>query len=126
VPAAAEAPRVADGSAISRPAPGQEERQKGGRPRSHTTHQSAAPRAARNGDATLRIAFGPNKDEWVDYPVPDNTSFSLDEAAGSTEGDDTILTVSDPTFSPGGGKLVGWFSAEAISGRVRCDLTQTP
>ena len=78
-----------------------------------------------NGDATLRIAFGPLADEWVDYPVPDNTSFSLDESAGSTPGDDTILTVSDPTYSPGGGKLVGWFSAEALNGRVRCDLTQT-
>ena len=64
-----------------------------------------------NGDATLRVTF--QDTDWVDYPIAQDTSFALTEAAGGTGLVDRKLLVSQ---AGGTGKLVGWMSAGRMPG----------
>jgi hypothetical protein len=67
-----------------------------------------------DGDAILRVHF--QDGSFIDYPIPDNTSFSFTEAAGDTvRVDRTILVDSAPSST---GKLVGWVSANTINGNT--------
>lgn len=71
------------------------------------------------GDAVARVTFGDG--DYVDYPIPNDTSFSLAQAAGGTEDVDKKIVISR---APGSvGHLVGWVSASAHSGTVACDTT---
>jgi hypothetical protein len=73
---------------------------------------------ALNGDEVLHVAF--QDGDFVEYPIPDGTSFSLQQAAGDTAGVDRKLVVT----STGAGDLVGWMSASRLAGtgtRVRCE-----
>lgn len=63
------------------------------------------------GDVTMRVTF---KDgDFVDYPIAQDTSFSLSEAAGGTPSVDRKIVVST---SGGAGDLVGWMSAARSPG----------
>jgi hypothetical protein len=73
-------------------------------------------------DAMMRVTFGDG--DWVDYPIPQDTSFSLQQTAGSSRGVDGVLTVSEVS---GNGDLVGWMSAARIpgsTGLVACYVTE--
>lgn len=70
------------------------------------------------GDAVMRVTF--RDGDFIDYPIPENTSFSLHQIAGTDIGTDNRLIV---TAAPGSsGDLVGWLSAAALplDGRVFC------
>ena len=74
-----------------------------------------------DGDATLRVTF--QDADWVDYPITQDTSFALTQAAGGTAGVDRKLVASQ---AGGTGKLVGWMSAGRMAGneaRVACGTT---
>ena len=74
-------------------------------------------------DAMMRVTFGDG--DWVDYPIPQDTSFSLQQTAGSSRGVDGVLTVSEVS---GNGDLVGWMSAARIpgsTGDVACYVTES-
>jgi hypothetical protein len=58
-----------------------------------------------NGDAVMRVTFVDG--DFVDFPIPDGTSFSMSQAAGGTPAVDGEVTVT----SVGAGQLVGWMSA---------------
>jgi hypothetical protein len=60
-----------------------------------------------DGDAVMRVKF--QDGDFIDYPVADNSSFSLVQAAGDTQGVDRRLDVVSAPSSVG--KLVGWVSA---------------
>jgi hypothetical protein len=69
------------------------------------------------GDAVARVTFLDG--DWVDFPIPNDTSFSLSQAAGGTQDVDRKIVISR---APGSvGHLVGWVSASAHSGTVFCD-----
>jgi hypothetical protein len=76
-----------------------------------------------NGDAILRVTF--QDGDFVEYPIPDGTSFSLQQVAGtSADVDERILVTSEGT-----GQLVGWMSASRLAGtqtRVRCRTRAAP
>lgn len=69
------------------------------------------------GDAVARVTF---KDgDYVDFPIPEDTSFSLSQAAGGTASVDQKIVI---TRAPGSvGHLVGWASASAHTGTVLCE-----
>jgi hypothetical protein len=73
------------------------------------------------GDVTMRVTF---KDgDFVDYPIAQDTSFSLSEAAGGSPSVDKKIVVST---SGGTGSLVGWMSAARSPGSkafVVCETT---
>lgn len=73
------------------------------------------------GDVTMRVAF---KDgDFVDYPIAQDATFSLSEAAGGTPSVDKKIVVST---SAGTGSLVGWMSAARSPGSkafVVCETT---
>jgi hypothetical protein len=73
-----------------------------------------------DGDATMRVLF--RDGSQVDYPVANNQSFSLDEAAGTTPGVDTAVRVK---MVAGLGKLVGWVSASRAPGTRSLVFCQT-
>jgi hypothetical protein len=60
-----------------------------------------------NGNAVLRVTF--QDGSFVEYPIPQNTSFSLTEAAGTTAGVDKKIVVTSAGSPPG--QLVGWMTA---------------
>jgi hypothetical protein len=62
-----------------------------------------------NGDAVLRVTF---QDDFVEYPIPDNTSFSFQQVAGTSAGVDQKISVT----SEGDGQLVGWLGASQLAG----------
>ena len=64
-----------------------------------------------NNDTVARVTF--QDGDFVNYPIPQDTSFSLSEAAGDTPGVDGKLVV---TTSGGAGSLVGWMSANRANG----------
>ncbi|HEX9299155.1 MAG TPA: hypothetical protein VF968_03390 [Actinomycetota bacterium] len=64
-----------------------------------------------NGDVVMQVRF--QDGDFVNYPIPQDTSFSLSEAAGDTPGVDGKLVV---TTSGGAGSLVGWMSANRANG----------
>lgn len=70
-------------------------------------------------DAILRVRF--RDGDFVDYPIPVDTSFSLHQIAGTDVGvDNRIILESAPTSL---GDLVGWVSAadlEQDGGEVLC------
>jgi hypothetical protein len=74
-----------------------------------------------DGNVTMRVTF---KDgDFVDYPIAQDTSFSLSEAAGGTPSVDKKIVVST---SGGTGSLVGWMSAARSPGSkafVECGTT---
>lgn len=75
-----------------------------------------------DGDAVLRLTF--QDSDYIDYPIPQDTSFSLTEAAGTSFGVDKRVTASNAGTAPG--KLVGWMSAgrlPATSTEVLCNVT---
>jgi hypothetical protein len=76
---------------------------------------------ASGGDVTMRVTF---KDgDFVEYPIPQDTSFSFSEAAGGTPSVDRKIVV---TASAGTGDLVGWLSAARSPGSgtyVSCTTT---
>jgi hypothetical protein len=63
-----------------------------------------------NGDALLRVTF--QDGDFVEYPIPNNTSFSFQQAAGTSAGVDQRISVT----STGDGQLVGWLSASRLAG----------
>ena len=70
-----------------------------------------------NADAVLRVTF--QDGDFVDYPIPQDTSFSFQQAAGTTLGVDQRIRVT----SVGTGNLVGWLSASRLAQTgtlVRC------
>ena len=70
-----------------------------------------------NADAVLRVTF--QDGDFVDYPIPQDTSFSFQQVAGTTSGVDQRIKVT----SVGTGELVGWLSASGLPGTgslVRC------
>lgn len=71
-----------------------------------------------DGDATMRILF--RDGSQVDYPVANNQSFSLEQAAGTTVGVDIAIRVKISS-----GKLVGWVSASRAPGTRSLVLCQT-
>ena len=76
-----------------------------------------------NDDAIMRITF--RDGDFVDYPIPQDTSFSLHQIAGTDVGTDNRIVVSASPSSVG--DLVGWLSAAAIQpsvGRVLCVTNQ--
>jgi hypothetical protein len=66
---------------------------------------------ASGGDVTMRVTF--KDSDFVDYPIAQDTSFSLSEAAGGTPSVDRKIVVST---SGGAGDLVGWLSAARSPG----------
>jgi hypothetical protein len=64
-----------------------------------------------NGDVVMQVRF--QDGDFVDYPIPQDTSFSFSEAAGDTPGVDAKIVVST---SSGTGSLVGWLSANRANG----------
>jgi hypothetical protein len=75
-----------------------------------------------NGDAVMRIRF--QDGDFVDYPIADNTSFSLVQAAGDTKGvDRRVAVISAPSSV---GKLVGWVSAYRLPGTSGVGCTTLP
>jgi hypothetical protein len=73
-----------------------------------------------NGPATMRVLF--RDGSWVDYPVTQDQSFSLEEAAGTTVGVDLGIRVRK---SGGTGSLVGWVSASRAPGTRSLVLCNT-
>lgn len=76
-----------------------------------------------NGDAVLRVTF--QDGDQVDYPIPENTSFSLQQVAGTTRDVDRKIVFTNAGTAPG--SLVGWVSASRLAGtntRVACRTTQ--
>jgi hypothetical protein len=70
------------------------------------------------GAVTLRVNF--QDGDFVDYPLAQDETLSLSQAAGSTEGVDRLIRI---TKSGGAGSLVGWMSAGRLAGSgafVRC------
>jgi hypothetical protein len=63
-----------------------------------------------NADAVLRVTF--QDGDFVDYPIPQDTSFSFQQAAGTSAGVDQRIRVT----SVGTGNLVGWLSASRLAG----------
>lgn len=72
-----------------------------------------------NGDAVLRVTF--QDGDFVDYPIPQDTSFSFQQVAGTTAGVDQRIQVS----SVGAGDLVGWLSASRLPGTGTLVLCRT-
>jgi hypothetical protein len=74
-----------------------------------------------NADAVMRVRFLDG--DFVDYPIPQDTSFSLTQAAGGTEGVDRRIRVKS---APGAaGALVGWMSANGLDDTlVTCGTRQ--
>lgn len=71
-----------------------------------------------NDDAVMRVTF--RDGDFIDYPIPQDTSFSLHQIAGTDVGVDNRLIV---TAAPGSvGVLVGWLSAASLAddGEVLC------
>jgi hypothetical protein len=71
-------------------------------------------------DAVLTVTF--QDGDSVAYAIPQDTSFSIQQAAGSTAGVDRRIVAT----STGVGDLVGWMSASRLPGtgtRVQCDTT---
>ena len=62
-----------------------------------------------NGPATVRVRF--QDGSFVDFPLADNESFSLQQAAGTTNGVDNSIRVRSAA-----GNLVGWMSASRAPG----------
>jgi hypothetical protein len=63
-----------------------------------------------NANAVLRVTF--QDGDFVDYPIPQDTSFSFQQVAGTTAGVDQRIRVT----SVGSGNLVGWLSASRLAG----------
>jgi hypothetical protein len=73
-----------------------------------------------NAAATVRIHF--QDGSFIDYPLAENESFSLQQAAGTTDGVDNRIRVRSAPGSAG--SLVGWVSASRAPGtrsRVACN-----
>jgi hypothetical protein len=63
-----------------------------------------------NADAIMRVKF--QDDDFVDYPIPQDTSYSVTQAAGTSVGvDRKIIIKSSPSST---GQLVGWVSASTL------------
>jgi hypothetical protein len=62
-----------------------------------------------NGPATVRVRF--QDGSFIDFPLADNESFSLQQAAGTTDGVDNVIRVRSAA-----GNLVGWMSASRAPG----------
>lgn len=71
-----------------------------------------------NDDAIMRVTF--RDGDFIDYPIPQDTSFSLHQIAGTDVGVDNRIIVSAAPTSVG--VLVGWLSAASLAddGRVLC------
>jgi hypothetical protein len=73
-----------------------------------------------NAAATVRVSF--QDGSFIDYPLAENESFSLQQAAGTTDAvDDQIRVRSAPGSA---GSLVGWVSASRVpetTSRVLCN-----
>jgi hypothetical protein len=70
-----------------------------------------------NGPATVRVLF--QDGSLIDFPLAADESFSLQQAAGTTNGVDDAIRVRSA-----GGNLVGWMSASRAPGtstRVLCN-----
>jgi hypothetical protein len=65
-----------------------------------------------NAAATVRIHF--QDGSFIDYPLAENESFSLQQAAGTTDGVDNRIRVRSAPGSAG--SLVGWVSASRVPG----------
>jgi hypothetical protein len=65
-----------------------------------------------NADATLRVLF--QDGDFIDYPIKQDESFSLQQAAGDTAGVDRAIRVRKAPTSAG--LLVGWMSASRAPG----------
>lgn len=73
-----------------------------------------------NAAATVRVHF--QDGSFIDYPLAENESFSLQQAAGTTDGVDNAIRVRSAPGSAG--SLVGWVSASRAPGttsRVLCN-----
>jgi hypothetical protein len=73
-----------------------------------------------NAAATVRVLF--QDGSFIDYPLAENESFSLQQAAGTTDGVDNSIRVRSAPGSAG--SLVGWVSASRAPGttfRVLCN-----
>jgi hypothetical protein len=73
-----------------------------------------------NAPATVRVLF--QDGDFIDYPLAQNESFSLQQAAGTTNSVDNAIRVSSAPGSAGA--LVGWMSASRAPGtstRVLCN-----
>jgi hypothetical protein len=73
-----------------------------------------------NAPATVRILF--QDGDFIDYPLAQDESFSLQQAAGTTNGVDNAIRVRSAPGSAG--SLVGWVSATRAPGttsRVACN-----
>ncbi len=73
-----------------------------------------------NAPATVRVLF--QDGDFIDYPLAQNESFSLQQAAGTTNGVDNAIRVRSAPGSAGA--LVGWMSASRAPGtstRVLCN-----
>lgn len=71
------------------------------------------------GDAVLRVLF--RDGDFVDYPIPLDTSFSFTHGAGGTPEVDDVIRVTNAGTAPG--ELVGWLSASPVpgfEGSMRC------
>jgi hypothetical protein len=79
---------------------------------SHGRYTVSMSFRAVGGDAVMRVAFS-NTGDFVDYAIPQDTSFSLEQAGGSTPRVDNYFTI---TKSSGAGDLVGWASTARIPG----------
>jgi hypothetical protein len=67
-----------------------------------------------NAAATVRIHF--QDGSFIDYPLAENESFSLQQAAGTTDGVDNAIRVRSAPGSTGA--LVGWVSASRVPGTI--------
>jgi hypothetical protein len=65
-----------------------------------------------NAAATVRIHF--QDGSFIDYPLAENESLSLQQAAGTTDGVDNRIRVRSAPGSAG--SLVGWVSASRVDG----------
>jgi hypothetical protein len=73
-----------------------------------------------NASATVRALF--QDGDFIDFPLAQNESFSLQQAAGTTDGVDNVIRVKSAPGSAGA--LVGWMSASRAPGtstRVLCN-----
>jgi hypothetical protein len=71
-----------------------------------------------NGPATMQVLF--RDGSRADYPIGQDQSFSLEEAAGTTAGVDTSIRVRQAS-----GVLVGWVSASRAPGTKSLVLCNT-
>ena len=71
-----------------------------------------------NGPATARVRF--QDGDFVDFPLAENESFSLQQAAGTTNGVDNAIRVRSAA-----GDLVGWMSASRAPGSGSLVLCNT-